>query len=294
MKKPTSDLRPTKMEANNAVEQNSEVTETNQAVNTDTVVSTTDSNAIEAGDTATGEQSSSVESTNQEASVEESIYQIGDKEITLSRLAELEKGELLQSDYTKKSQANAQNKKDLEAKHLLADEKMTRLSETITTLESSIKAELDSEELEELRDTDIAEFTRRRDALEAKSKQATQAKKDLEAKQAEEDKERVSVEHQLLLETQPAWKDQAKMDADISLVENYVKSSEFTEKDWGALQNHKLMGMALDAARYKALQVDAEGIEKQIQKAPNVIKATIKTKAPTLSRADRFYGKNKA
>ena len=133
------------MEANN-----SEVTEqvTNQETTADTVASTTEVSSIEAGDTATGEQSSSVESTDQAASVEESIYQIGDKEITLSRLAELEKGELLQSDYTKKSQINAQSKKDLEAKHVLADEITKRLSDTIDKLEASIKAETDSEDME--------------------------------------------------------------------------------------------------------------------------------------------------
>jgi hypothetical protein len=279
------------MEANNAGSE--QVVETNQAVNTDTL-STTDSNAIEAGDTATGEQSSSVESSNQEASVEESIYQIGDKEITLSRLAELEKGELLQSDYTKKSQLNAQSKKDLEAKHVLADENSKRLLDTISKLEGSIKAELDSEELEELRDTDIAEFTRRKEALAAKSEQAKQAKKDFEAKQAEENQERALVERELLISSQPTWSDPKVMEADISLIEKFVTTLELSDKDFNSLGSHKLMNMALSAAKYEQLQSSAEETEKQIQKAPNVIKATVKQSTPKLSRADRFYGKKKA
>jgi len=271
------------MEANN-----SEVTEqTNQEKATDTS-STTEVSSIEAGDTATGEQSSSVESTDQEASVEESIYQIGDKEITLSRLAELEKGELLQSDYTKKSQLNAQSKKDLEAKHVLADEYAKRLSDTITKLEESIKAESDSEELEELRDTDMAEWSRRKEALAAKSEQAKKAKKELEAKQAEETQERSLVERELLISSNPKWVDQKVMDADIALIENFVTKMELTDKDFNSLGSHKLINMALSAAKYDQLQSSAEETEKQIQKAPNVIKATVKQTKPKGKRS--LYG----
>jgi len=79
------------------------------------------------------------------------------------------------------------------------------------------------------------------------------------------------------------------------LVETFVNKLELNDKDYQSLGSHKLMNMALNAAKYEKLQSSAEATEKQIAAAPNVIKATVKQSKPaTLSRADRFYGKKKA
>ncbi len=278
------------MEANN-----SEVTEqvTNQETTADTVASTTEVSSIEAGDTAGGEQSSSEVSTTQTESQDEPIYLIGDREITVSRLKDLESSEFRQSDYTKKSQIAAESKKDLDAKHVLADESTKRLSDTIDKLEASIKSETDSEEMEELRIHDTAEYIKRKELLADKSKQAAQARKDLDAKQSAQDLERAGVEHQLLSDLNPSWNDpingEASKLADVALIETYVKATGFNETDWSLVQNHKVMNSILKAAKYDALQSSAEVIEKQIAAAPNVIKATVKQSKPK-SKARSLYG----
>lgn len=282
------------MEANNSEVSTEQAVETNQETATDTS-STTNVSSIEAGDTAAGEQSSSEVRTTQTESQDEPIYLIGDREITVSRLKDLESSEFRQSDYTKKSQIAAESKKDLDAKHVLADENTKRLSETIDKLEASIKAEIDSEEMEELRVHDTAEYIKRKEELTANSKLAADARKDLDAKQTVENQERAVVERQLLIDSQPTWSDPKQMEADITLVESFIGKLELNDNDFNSLGSHKLMNLALSAAKYDALQTDAEAIEKEIQKAPNVIKATVKqSKTETQSRADRFYGKKKA
>ena len=278
---------------------NSEVTEqvTNQETTADTVASTTKVSSIEAVDTATGEQSSSEVSKDQTSNVEELFYEIQGEEVSHNTVMDWKNGHLMQADYTNKSKANAESKKGLDAKHVIADEKIKGFSEAIDKLEASIKTETDSEEMEDLRIHDTAEYIKRKELLADKSRQAAQARKDLDAKQSAEDLERAVVEHQLLSELNPSWNDpingEASKNADIELLGSYVKESGFNEQDWNLVQNHRVMNSILKAAKYDALQNDAKVTEKQIADAPNVIKATVKQSVKTkpTTRAERFYGK---
>jgi hypothetical protein len=266
------------MEANNAELSTEQVT--NQETATDTVASTTNVSSIDAGDTAKGEQSSSEVSKDQSSNVENLFYDIQGEEVSHDTVMGWKNGHMMQSDFTKKSQLNAEERKGLEAKHVLADEKIASLSDSIEKVRAFIKEESTSEELEDLRDTDMAEWSRRKEAIAKKEKEVEQADKDLKAMQESENQERALVEHQLFRDSQPSWVDQKVMDADLALIESYVKDSEFSPEDFNSLQTHKLMNMALDASRYRKLQGEATETEKQVRDAPNVVKATVKKTKP--------------
>ena len=313
MKNPSSDLRPVKMEANNAESSTTETTtessttETTSpgvgifdktpepkaeanAVDTDTE-GTTEVSAIEEDKTSTDEESSSVET---ETQTEESdlVYDFDGEEVSASTIKEWKEGNLRQSDYTKKSQANAEVKKQLEAKSLEVDGLKTKLSDAVEKLEANISSDYNKEDMDYLRDNDPSEYLRKQEEQKQKQSDVNKAKEGLKVLKEQADNEKLVKEQQLLLDSQPTWIDEAVRKADISLIETYVKDSEMTAESFNALGNHQLMNMALDAARYKALQKDTEVTKKAVQKAPNVIKARVKevkTK-PKSTVSQRFYG----
>jgi hypothetical protein len=263
--------------------------ETN-AVDTDTD-STTEVSAIEEDKTSTDEQSSSVEN---ETQAEESnlVYDFDGEEVSASTIKEWKEGNLRQSDYTKKSQANAEAKKQLESKSLEVDGLKTKLSDAVEKLEANISTEYNKEDMDYLRDNDPSEYLRKQEEQKAKQSDVNTAKEGLKVLKEQADNEKLVEEQQLLLDSQPTWIDEAVRKADISLIETYVKDSEMTAESFNALGNHQLMNMALDAARYKALQKDTEVTKKAVQKAPNVIKARVKEVKPTPKStvSQRFYG----
>jgi hypothetical protein len=278
------------MEANNA-EQTTEVS--TESATTETSVANTEVPAIEEGNTSIDESSSSEESTESTEAASDLVYDFDGEEVSASTVKEWRDNGLRQSDYTKKSQANADMKKALEAKSAEIDEVKTNLSERITALDSIIESQSNPDELIELRDTDPSEYLRRKEEIAEKQKLSEQSKKELEALKKAEDDERINKEQQLLLDALPTWQDPKQRDADIALIDSYTKESGLTDSDFNAIQSHKLMIMALDAAKYQALQKDAAETEKQVEKAPNVVKARVKQvdKTKTNSVAERFYGK---
>lgn len=279
------------METNNA-ETSTEATQTNTdstEVSTDTT-STPEASSIEADKTATDGQSSSEEGTESTETESELYYDFDGEEVSASTVKEWKDNGLRQADYTKKSQANAEMKKGLEAKSLELDKVKENLSESISKLDAVIKAESNPEELAELRDTDPSEYLRKKEELADKQKLSEQAKKDLSDLKEKEQLELTNSEKEKLLEAMPDWRDAKKLKVDMDLMDVYVTENEFTEKDIQALTSHKLTLMALDASKYRALQKDTTETKKQVDKAPNVVKAKVKETKPKSTLKQRFYG----
>jgi hypothetical protein len=279
------------MQTNNA----EQITEqSNTAVVADTT-SATNTNAIEAGNTATGAEAkveaSGVEGKEQSTTQSDLYYEIDGEEVSASTVAEWRKGHMLQSDYTKKSQANAEMRKSLEAKAKEIESVKTKLSDYVAELESVIKKDSNPEELAELRDTDPSEYLRRKEELAEKQKMSEKAKKELADLKDKEFKSRTAEEAKKLLEALPDWQDPVKLKTDQALIDDYLSANQFSDDDVNSLVSHKLMIMARDAALYNKLKKDSGDIEKQVQKAPNVVKAKVRDIGKTQTREERFYGK---
>jgi hypothetical protein len=279
------------MEANNATEtQTTQTTDSTQTEVSEDTSSTTETSSIEAGETAKGEQSSSEESTESTKTESELYYDFDGEEVSASTVKEWKDNGLRQADYTKKSQANAELKKGLEAKSLELDTVKESLTESISKLDELITKDSNPEELAELRDTDPSEYLRRKEELADKQKLSEQAKKELQDIKEKENAERTATEKQKLLDALPSWQDSKVMESDIALMDSYIKESGFSENAVNALDSHELMLMALDASKYKKLQKETEETKKQVEKAPDVIKAKAKETKPKTSVKQRFYG----
>jgi hypothetical protein len=275
------------MEANNATETTQ--TESTQTEVSEDTSSTTETSSIEA-ETATGEESSSIESTESSETESELYYDFDGEEVSASTVKEWKDNGLRQSDYTKKSQANAEIKKANEAKSLELDKVKESLTDSISKLDELIQKDSNPEDLNYLRESDPSEYLRVKEELADKQKLSEQAKKDLEKLKEQEYNERTATEKQKLMDALPSWQDSKTMEADIALMDSYIQESGFSERAVNALDSHELMLMALDASKYKSLKKDAKDIEKQVEKAPNVIKAKAKETKPKTSVKQRFYG----
>jgi hypothetical protein len=267
------------MQTNNAETITEAVTEqaTNDTASTEDTSSTTEVSAIEEVKTSKeGEQSSSAESEEQATTESDLYYEIDGEEVSASTVAEWRKGHMLQSDYTKKSQANAEMRKTLEAKMAESESAKEKLSDIISELEAAITKDSNPEELDDLLETDASEYIRREKEIAKKQELKEKAKKELADLESKKEKDRISSEAAKLLEAMPDWKDPTKLKADQDLIDSYLETKEFSDDDMQGLSNHKFMLMARDAALYQKLQKDAEDTEKQVQKAPNVVKAKVK------------------
>lgn len=279
------------MQTNNAEQI---IEQSNTALETDTS-STPELNAIEAGETATGLEAKANESgevSEQQADTESDLYyEIDGEEVSAKTVAEWRKGHMLQADYTKKRQIEAAKAKEVEAKGAELEATKSKLSEIINQLDAVVTKQSNPEELAELRDTDPSEYLRRKEELAEKQKLSEQAKKELAALKEKELKERTASEAKKLLEALPDWQDPIKLKADQALIDDYLATNQFSDNDVNSLVSHKLMIMARDAALYHKLKKGSADVEKQVQKAPNVIKARVKTQEKPKSDADLFYGK---
>jgi len=278
------------MEPNNA-----EVIETN-STESDTT-GTPDLVAVEAGQAVEGEVTteSSVESNTAQIDNSDLVYDFEGEEVSAATIKSWKDDGLRQADYTKKSQANADARKQLESKGLELTERMTSLDSKIAALDEAIESGKESVDWDYLRENDISEYTKQKELLVDKEAKASTAKAEIAEMKAAEDTQRLGIEQQLLLDKMPQWSDpvkgQANREADVKLVEAYIKDSGFSDESFNKLTDHNLMLMAINAAKFSELQNKTAETEKLVAKAPNVVKATKKTQPKTTTRAERFYGK---
>lgn len=191
----------------------------------------------------------------------------------------------------KKRQADAEFRKQLEAKAQEVDSVKTKLSDTLTSLEAIIEKESNPDELAELRDTDPSEYLRRKEDIANKQKLAEDARKELKKIQEKQQADRIAEEKEKLLAALPDWQDPVKQKADVELLNAYAKEREFTDEDINALTSHKLMIMALDAAKYQKLKQDTGKTAKKVADAPRAVKPRAKQEAKPKTLAEKFYGK---
>jgi hypothetical protein len=271
------------MQTNNAETQTQETATATDSKGTTNVI------AIEEGKTSTA--NAGVESKQQSTTDSDLFYEIDGEEVSASTVAEWRKGHMLQSDYTKKSQANAEKAKAIEAKAAELNETKTKLSDIISELDSVISKGKTPQELAELRDSDPSEYLRYKEEIAQRKELSEKAKKELAAIKSREDAERITNEKNKLLEALPEWLDPVKQKADVQLIDDYAASRGFSNDDFNVISSHKMMLMALDAAKYHALKKETESTSKEVEKAPNVIKAKAKSEQKLTTVAQRFYGK---
>ena len=184
---------------------------------------------------------------------ESEFIELDGKEITLDEIRELQKSEFREQDYTKKSQANADERKSLEQKSRDLDGALEVLSAAEGEIKALLVSDLDDIDMEQLKKDDYSEFQRVRDLREER-----QGKVDaIKAKAKDLTDKKLAEEHTILVDLL-GWTDKAKRDADSQALSEYAKEVGLTDGDMSTLKSAKIMAAVIELAKLKRAPKTAE------------------------------------
>lgn len=194
---------------------------------------------------------------------------------------EVVKGYLRQSDYTRKTQALADQRKKFEAEDLpkvQAAEK--QYAERLQELEAAIKQvtpqEPDWEKLRAEHPEDFSRILGEWQLHEKRMANLAQARKEADAKVAETERQKAerasTAAAERLLELIPEWKTEATMKADAQAIVKMVEPLGITKEELAGLQRPELYVLLRKAAQFDALQAEIKAgkvpVTKKAPKSP--------------------------
>jgi hypothetical protein len=221
-----------------------------------------------------------VSAEKQESDQEEFYVEIDGSEISFNEIREMKKGNLRQDDYTRKSQANAEDKKLIVAEKESLATKNQQLEESIASLQVFVDefndTEIDGMSLTELREYDPSKYlevtekqTARKEALKkAKSAKSTASDTDRQGKAQEELSK--------LVNNNPQWikdgKETPAYQSDMKVVNDYLNTLGYTEDMRKGILTNGNGQIFIDAAKYHVSKKSNAALSKKVRKAPVVTK----------------------
>ena len=209
-----------------------------------------------------------------------------EKEVTLD---ELKKSYQLGSDYTKKTQEVAEQRKviDQEAKAIIeARQVRDEYAQRLKSVEEFLVGSNDSkEDLAELKENDpigyavkVAEMTEKKEQL-----QLLQAEQQRIAQQQNSDRSAnmqkyVEGEAQKLTQSLPEFSDKAKGEQIRNEIRNYGKKVGFTDDELSQVYDSRHVLVLHKAAQYDKLMAGKAGVKKKVANAPKMVKGGAKVK----------------
>lgn len=208
---------------------------------------------------------------------EESFFDIDGEEITLEQIREWKRGFLREDDYTRKTQSLSAERKEVEAQSAKAAERLQKLDDSIEQLESLLQTEEQAIDWDDLIETDPSQYLKlqkqqkaRRDKLEA-----VQQKRQAEINKAKE--EYLNQQMVKIKEMMPDWLDDSgkytdSATNDINSIHSYLQAKAFSADDINQVVDARLWSVFRDAAKYNAIKDKKPKVDKQLKRAPRVIK----------------------
>ena len=202
------------------------------AVETDDVTESVDVEANADTDSVEVEEESSESDQS-----EELFFDLDGEEVSVSQIKEWKQNGMLQSDYTKKRQVDAEKAKEVEAKSAQLDEALESYKGKISEVEKILAETHESIDWDYLRDNDPSEYLKQKELDDKRVKVAEKAKEELKTLQEQDFNNRVANEQKALLEALPEWADEEVMKADMTLINDYFEANNFSDDDMSDLVN---------------------------------------------------------
>jgi hypothetical protein len=202
-----------------------------------------------------------------------------EREVTLD---ELIKSYQLGTDYTKKSQAVAEERKVVEAeRHAVQEAKALRdqYAQQLGIIEQMLNQPQEAEDLDYLKETDPIGYAVKIAEMSQKEKQLAQvrAQRDYLSQQQEYDrqqqmKQMVSAESEKLVAVLPEFADPSKGEAIRKDIRTYGKQVGFSDDELANVFDSRAVLTLYKAMQYDKLQSAKPGITKKVSEAPKAIK----------------------
>lgn len=222
-----------------------------------------------------------------------------EKEVTLD---ELVKSYQLGSDYTKKTQEVAEQRKiiDQEAKAIIEARKVRdEYSQRLQSVEELLTGTAEKpEDLAVMKENDpigyavkVAEMTEKKEQL-----QKVQFERQRIAKEQQTDRDNQMVsfikqEAQKLAQSLPEFSDKAKGEQIRNEIRNYGKKAGFTDEELSQVYDSRHVLVLHKAAQWDKLQASKSGVKKKVAKAPKTIKSGAKVKQSVTDRTKKLQRK---
>jgi hypothetical protein len=202
-----------------------------------------------------------------------------DKEVTLD---ELIKSYQLGTDYTKKSQAVAEERKAVEAeRHAVQEAKALRdqYAQQLGIIEQMLNQPQQAEDLDYLKETDPIGYAVKVAELSQKEKQLAQvrAQREMISQQQEYDrqqqmKQMIAAESEKLVAVLPEFADPSKGEVIRKDIRTYGKQMGFSDEELANVFDSRAVLTLYKAMQYDKLQSAKPGITKKVAEAPKAIK----------------------
>ena len=230
------------------------------------------------------------ESEETEGEEEEELYAVtvNGEEVAVS-LDELLSGYSRQSDYTRKTQEIASDRKDIESLQQKYNSEMSTIQQErqhymealqgIITNSAEGLTKYSDVDWENLKETDPIEFVTKREELRQSQEKVQALQREQyntqQRHQQEAQKMRANIvqeEYGKLVEKLPEWGDEDKQKEIASSVRSYASTQGFTEEELNSLVDHRSLLVLMKAEKYDQLQ-KSNVKSKKLKNKPKVIRA---------------------
>lgn len=203
---------------------------------------------------------------------------------------ELVKGYQRQSDYTRKTQELAEQRKAQEAEITQAQQ---QYAQALQTVEAFLESQGPQQPDPRLREVDPIEYLTQMEAYREHRErlQATKAERQWlqqqeQQKIAEERKNLVKQEEQRLLEVIPEWRNADVKSKETREIANFLKTAGYSDDEIGSISRSRDLLVARDAMKYRQLQAQKPKAEAKAKGKPKVAKpGTSQKTTPDFSKA---------
>lgn len=222
------------------------------------------------------------------------VYDINGKEYTAEDIEKLESGQLMQADYTKKTQALAKDREELDGNVVLLNDAITKTNDLSAQLEVLVGEDKEIN-WAELKEDDPDEYIRLQERAQTREKALT----DIKANNQVSNQSNVDIdaERVKLVEANPHWLDDGKPTQaytdEMKALDSYYKDNNWSNEQMQRVsENAALVQLVLEDVKRKSNSKDKAEKTSTARKKIIATPKTGKSKATTknLSLEETFYG----
>lgn len=224
------------------------------------------------------------------------VYEINGKQYTPEDIEALESGSLMQADYTKKTQAHAEEVKLFNDEKTLFETDKAKVSDLSAQLEVLV-AEDEEIDWAELKEYDPEKYIEQKEKADKRKAKLEEVK----ASQANQTTTQVLTKDELVAESNdfyahdPLWLDAdkqltPKFQEDMKVASDYLKGAGYSQEEVNAISYSHHWKTILDAAKYQSQLKKGSALKKKVIKAPKVTKPKANNSSTAKSASDIMYG----
>ena len=224
------------------------------------------------------------------------VYEINGKEYTPEDIEALESGNLMQADYTKKTQVHAKNVDDFNAEKALFETDKAKVSDLSAQLEVLVAEdeEIDWADLKEYDPEKYIEQKEKADKRKVKLAEVKASQVNQPTAQALT-KEELAAESTDFYSYDPLWLDAEKQltpkfKEDMNSAGDYLKDAGYSQDEVNNISHSHHWKTIIDAAKYQAQLKKGSALKKKVIKAPKVTKPKANNSTTAKSASDIMYG----